>query len=82
MAADEFGNYLAGYYAGYSGKRGIYWGMRTGGVLWAALSNLGEPGYELITGDEIDVEHWTDSDSVPAINAGFEDGLRDRQKGR
>jgi hypothetical protein len=77
MAADEFGNYMAGYHAGYTGRRGIYRGMRAGGIGWAILSNLVNPVIEFLTGEEQTPEDWLDRDSVPAINKGYEDGLRD-----
>jgi RHS repeat-associated protein len=63
---DEFGNYCAGYSAGYGDTLGLYTGIRIGGVIYSSM----------IRG----VEHWTDRDSIPAINQGFEAGREMRRK--
>jgi len=78
MQADAFGNYLAGYHAGYSSVRGMYTGMRIGGFIFSAGSNVVKPIASLVVKD-VQTEHWSDRDSVPAINAGYEDGVRDRK---
>nr|MCR5752958.1 RHS domain-containing protein [Kiritimatiellia bacterium] len=63
--ADEFGNYIAGYQAGYSGVKGLLTGVKIGGWLWSAV-----PGDEPI-GDE---------GSLPMINRGYNDGARMRAR--
>ena len=62
--ADEFGNYIAGYQAGYSGVKGLLLGVKIGGWLWSAV-----PGGEPIG----------DGESVPMINRGYNDGVRKRK---
>ena len=58
---NQMGNYIAGYDAGYSGYPvPMYAGVRGGGMLFGALGG---------------VEGWSDSGSVPDINAGFSDGV-------
>jgi len=66
MDSGEFGNYIAGYYAGYSDTPGIYEGMRAGGVIWAIMGRQ---------------EKWDDSESVSDINDGYEAGRRDFEAG-
>jgi len=66
MGFAEFGNYVAGYSAGYGDTPGLYSGVRIGGILYASL----------IRGNE----HWTDRESVPAINQGFEAGRAARKQ--
>ena len=77
MRSDSFGNYLAGYYAGYSGKPSVYILMRAGGFMHSSIGVLMKTCGVVGT-----AEHWTDRDSVPDINAGFKDGLIDRLFGR
>ena len=60
---DEFGNYLAGFQAGYANVRGLLTGVKLGGWLWSAI-----PGDEPIG----------DSESIPMIDEGFRDGQRSR----
>lgn len=64
---DEFGNYIAGFQAGYANVRGLLSGVKLGGWLWSAI-----PGGEPIG----------DRESIPMINQGFHDGqrYRDSQK--
>ncbi len=63
--ADEFGNYIAGYQAGYSGVKGLLTGVKIGGWLWSAA-----PGDEPIG----------DAGSLPMINRGYDDGARMRAR--
>jgi RHS repeat-associated protein len=67
MSFGEFGNYVAGYSAGYGDTPGLYMGVRIGGFAYAAL---------------LRAEHWTDRDSVPAINQGFRAGRAERNRRR
>ena len=65
---NEMGNYMAGYAAGYSSHPlFLYVGVRTGGMLFGAMGSS---------------EGWTDSGSVPDINAGFVDGMIEREVDR
>lgn len=66
MRFDAFGNYTAGYTAGYAGTPGLYTGVRIGGLFWANM-----PG---------STESRDDRESVPAINQGFEAGQRARNR--
>ena len=77
MLSDEFGNYLAGYYAGYNNNLGLYWGMRAGGIFYAAGGNIAAPLINFFKGTNDKPENWLDHDSVPAINAGFNAGVKD-----
>ena len=77
MQPDEFGNYLAGYYAGYSGTPGIYTGMRVGGHAYAAVGAV-VSGVASFFEQNLPAEHWSDRDSIPMINAGFEAGSQYR----
>ncbi len=67
MSLEEFGNFVAGYSAGYGNTPGLYVGVRLGGIAYANLFRPRE-------------EPWDDSDSVPAINAGFDAGRRARKR--
>lgn len=59
---------MAGYAAGYSSHPlFLYVGVRTGGMLFGAMGSS---------------EGWTDSGSVPDINAGFVDGMIEREVDR
>lgn len=81
MTAGQFGNYLAGYYAGYSGSTTIHVGMRAGGYFWAAVGNTASFIYNSIPfvprksyGESI----W-DEESIPYINLGRKHGRSDRE---
>ena len=62
--SDEFGNYIAGFQAGYSGVTGLLTSVKIGGFLWSAL-----PGDEPIG----------DAASTPMINRGYNDGVKNRR---
>jgi len=64
-AQDEFGNYIAGFQAGYANVPGLLSSVKLGGWLWSAV-----PGGEPIG----------DRESIPMINEGFKDGQRSRNK--
>ena len=62
---DYFGNYVAGYQAGYAdgtSNYGLLAGVYCGGILWSIISTE-KPG---------------DSESKPAIDHGYADGVNDR----
>ena len=65
MKSDEFGNYLAGYYAGYSGSPLIFFGMRLGGIWYASMGR--DPNDGLL-----------DQGSLGDIMDGYWDGYTDR----
>jgi RHS repeat-associated protein len=70
MTSAQFGNYLAGYYAGCSGSQGVLAGMYAGGIGWALAGNiftLGNYG-----------ESFTDAESAAYISAGFIAGSQAR----
>ena len=78
MTGAQFGNYLAGYHAGYAKSRGILMGMHAGGMAWAGLSDgvirfvtLNQKSYG---------ETLLDEASTPYISAGFAAGYRDRME--
>ena len=61
LKSNQFGNYMAGYDAGYSSNAPLlYMGVRLGGMIYGAMGSS---------------EGWTDSGSVPDINRGFADGV-------
>lgn len=75
LKADEAGNYLAGYFAGYSGSLEMYLGVRAGGVLYSASDYLWSR-----SDSSIPHEDFWDQDSAPAIKMGREDGKADLKK--
>lgn len=94
MSPSAFGNYAAGYYAGYSQLPGMYLGVRAGGLAYSvtaaataaainAVNALGIPsalGWPKVPSGN--PERWDDSQSVPDIDNGFADGKRDREMGK
>ena len=73
MTSPQYGNYLAGYYAGYADSSGILFGMYYGGISWAIAGNAGA----VFTGQPYG-ESVFDEQSVPYITAGFIAGSQDR----
>ena len=64
LKPNQFGNYMAGYDAGYSSNAPLlYMGTRIGGMVYGANGSS---------------EGWTDSGSVSDINRGFSDGVVDK----
>ena len=64
LKSNQFGNYMAGYDAGYScNALLLYTGVRIGGMIYGANGSS---------------EGWTDSGSVPDINSGFAEGVVDK----
>ena len=70
MTSPQFGNYLAGYYAGYADSLGILTGVYAGGIGYAFLGNAFSKGPY---GESV-----FDEQSVPFIAAGFIAGSQDR----
>jgi RHS repeat-associated protein len=77
MTSSQYGNYLAGYHAGYAESRLVYVGMRVGGLGWAIFGNVATPIFTL--GRKRHGESWDDCESIPFINAGALDGIFDRE---
>ncbi len=70
MEADEFGNYLAGYYAGYTENPLLYIGVRVGGWAWATGNSIRRGGGE----------SFRDEGSAPYIKNGRNRGRKNAQK--
>lgn len=78
MTSAQFGNYLAGYYAGYSDSEGLLRLVYGAGISYAILGNT----FSYIRYFEAYGEAITDVTSVPFISAGYYAGAADRIMGR
>ena len=72
MKTPEYGNYLAGYAAGFGSGLSAYWPVRLLGVEFASLGDIVQDGQY--------GESWKDEKSVPFIDCGYKAGRQARSR--